>query len=224
MTHVGLTFVCVLFDGKKNVPEASRGFYTPQWVDKLWRGIRRWYSRPFRFVCLTDQPSGVFDEDVEAIDFLDDKHSWLNLMEMYRPELELGRFMTLGLDTVITGSLDDLAGYEGHFGCNRDPYNPNTYANGVTIVNGDYARVIWELWQLHGDETVAMCGSASELAWMRKFLPRPDILCDQFPGQILSYSVFARKLTEPGNTRVVGFHGKSKPHNCSSDWVLANWI
>ena len=40
--------------------------YGPHYVDRLYRGIARHLHRPFRFVCLTDDPAGI-DEEIECM-------------------------------------------------------------------------------------------------------------------------------------------------------------
>lgn len=229
MSHAELTFVCAFFEGKGNVPAASRGFYHPGWVDKLWRGIRRWYSRPFRLVCLSSHTtSGQYDEDVEVVDFLDDKHSWLNLMEFYRPDLELGRFIVVGLDTVFVGPLDDLAGYRGNYMVPADPYRRLKWCDGIICSNSDYAARIWDLWEHHRGKVGKMCGKESELVWLLDNLPdEPDLTDDLFPNQVVSYHLQVQhgpRTTQADGVRIVYFHGKSKPHNCKTDWVVKNWI
>jgi hypothetical protein len=169
--------------------------------------------------------SGQYDEDVEVVDFLEDKHNWLNMMEMYRPGLADGRLFTLGLDAVITGSLDDLVGYDGEFAADNCPWSPGLWCNGVTLTSRARRETIWATWLEHGHVTMNLCGKPSELAWMRKFIEPPTLVRTLFPGQVVSYPVHVQnKMREPGEARVVSFHGRAKPHNCSTDWVAAQWI
>lgn len=102
----------------------SHGFsqcYTPEWVDKLYRGFERNLSEPFRFVCFTDQDYD-FSEPVETLCIGESKPWYGCYIEPFQIE---GPLMVVGLDTVITGNCDALAGYcyAGEFvGLPLDPY------------------------------------------------------------------------------------------------------
>ena len=50
-----ITIVTALFNGQQTGIPHSVGIYTPEWVDKLYRGISRNYTGSFDFICLTDQ-------------------------------------------------------------------------------------------------------------------------------------------------------------------------
>jgi len=222
-----ITFATALFDGKDNVPKFARGIYTPEWADKLWRGIHRWYSKPFRMVVLSSHTtSGQYDEDIDVIDFLDERHDWLDQMEFYRPDLQLGQMILLGLDTVITGPLDDLVEYAGEYIVPRDPYFPKLWCNGITGCSQSRSDMIWDRWVNHRGEIRLMCGKLSQLNWLRDNLGmEPDLYDDLTPGQVVSYPCHVTgKMRDACEARVVYFHGESKPHNATVSWVVDNWI
>ena len=50
-------------------------FYGPEYVNRLYRGVSAHMDRPFRFVCFTDDPTGLVD-GVEAAEFPPPPPGW----------------------------------------------------------------------------------------------------------------------------------------------------
>ena len=50
--------------------------YSSEYVNRLYRGVKAHLSRPFRFVCVTDDPSGLAD-GVDAVAF-PEKPEWFH--------------------------------------------------------------------------------------------------------------------------------------------------
>ena len=46
-------------------------YYAPFYVNRLFAGVKRHLSRPFRFVCVTNDPEGIRPE-VECVPFAED--------------------------------------------------------------------------------------------------------------------------------------------------------
>ena len=63
-----VTIITSLFDGRQTGILHSVGIYSPEWVDKLYRGIERNYSGKFNLICLTDQ-NYKFKEPIQAVRF-----------------------------------------------------------------------------------------------------------------------------------------------------------
>lgn len=94
--------------------------YGPSYVNKLYRGVARHLTVPFRFVCFTDDPAGV-DEPVECkplppIELLPSRpnsaHRKLSLFAETVDDLE-GATLFLDLDIVIVDSIDCFFEYPG---------------------------------------------------------------------------------------------------------------
>lgn len=102
--------------------------YGPEYVNKLHSMVRRHLHRPFRFVCLTDDSSGI-DPGIETLpipevgfaEFDQRKpwtfgHGWLKLTSFADPLYDLqGRTLFLDLDIVVVDSLDPFFEQEGEF-------------------------------------------------------------------------------------------------------------
>jgi len=103
-----LTVVCIKWGTK----------YGSDYVDKLFRGIKRNLNVHFAFLCFTDDPTGILEKEIEIHDI--DEGGWLGwwtksvvLFDGRLGTREL--ILYVDLDTIITGSLDDFIGYTGNF-------------------------------------------------------------------------------------------------------------
>lgn len=188
----------------------SRSFsrcYDEAWVEKLYRGFARNLTKPFRFVCFTDQERD-FAEPIEQERIRDPRPSYATCIEPYR----LGVPMILvGLDTVVTGNCDDLAAYamdSNAFALPRDPYHPARACNGVALVP-------------EGHETIAKRHRGeNDMEWVRRFPHR--FIDDLFPKQVESFKGRV-EASDLGDTRIVYFHGDRKPHQLAAPWLAEHW-
>jgi hypothetical protein len=83
-----LTVACVLKSG---------GIYTPEWVDRLQRGVSEYLKATHRFVCLSD-----VDVPCERVPLEHDWPGWWAKMELYSLP---GPVLYFDLDVAILGSL-----------------------------------------------------------------------------------------------------------------------
>lgn len=95
--------------------------YGPEYVNRLYRAVKRNLSRPFRFVCVTDDKTGVIG-DVETVDFPENpnvigRSAWPNIFSklcLFKPgfgNLE-GPTLFLDVDLLVTGSLEKFFDYK----------------------------------------------------------------------------------------------------------------
>jgi len=202
-------------------------------VDRLYRGISRNYNGKFNLICLTDQ-NYKFEEPIQAVRFNRsvDQYGWMSLMEQYRPDLCTGKRITTGLDTIITGPLDDIFDYDAKIAVCQDPYHPETICNAITISNDEFCSEVWDMWK--GDEFMFMReakldygphNAPSEMALLRVAYPDSPRLDTIFKGRILSYRVHIHgHMKRLKDASIVYFHGKDKPHTVANEqWVKENW-
>ena len=200
--------VATLFWQANAQSQSFSTMYTEEWVERLYRGFGRNLTRPFRFVCLTDKRRD-YKEPIEQIVQPDlGKGGYGDCIRAYAIE---GPMILVGLDTVVTGNCDKLADYcmeADRQALPRDPYKPRRACNGVALVPAGWTRIASE----HGGE--------NDMEWVRRY---PHAFIDDgFPGMVVSYkgSVRASGL---GDTRIVYFHGRDKPHEIRDSWVKEHW-
>jgi len=195
-----ITVACVYYESP-NVPYWSQ-CYTPEWVDKLYRGVLRHYKKDFRFVCLTDKRY-KFEERIEQEDLW--TTNWLTAcQQLYGVVAD--RLVILGLDTIITGNLTNIFHYKGTLAVPRDPYDLERPCNGVVLC------------PTRAD--IAHSPGQNDMRVLDKY-PK-QWLDDLFPGLIKSYKAHVLK-DGLGDARIVYFHGEPKPHVLDDHWVKDNW-
>lgn len=103
--------------------------YGPEYVNRLYGGVSRHLSRPFRFVCMTDNADGLRGE-VEAYPLpemvlppAERDLRWRKLLVFQRPLFDLeGLALFLDLDLLVTGPLDPFFELPGSFRIIRDDH------------------------------------------------------------------------------------------------------
>ncbi|MGR3378515.1 glycosyl transferase [Salipiger abyssi] len=98
--------------------------FGPEYVNRLYSGVRRHMSRPIRFFCMTEHAEGLhpdveilplpvepFAEPMAAALAVANRQGAMRKVSLFRPglvpDLE-GPFLGFDLDVVITGSLDEI--------------------------------------------------------------------------------------------------------------------
>jgi len=92
--------------------------YGADYVNRLYRGVSRNIRRPFRFVCCTDDPSGLI-AGIEKVPFPDNpgiRRGWPDVLVKLMVLQDgfaglLGPTLFLDLDVAITGPLDEFFDY-----------------------------------------------------------------------------------------------------------------
>jgi hypothetical protein len=196
----------MLWDANEHSRDFSRG-YDETWVEKLYRGFARNLTRPFRFVCYTDWARDFREPIFEHVDPRMGSNGYgdcIRPFELNEPSI------IVGLDTIVTGSIDHLADW-----CmTADKIAlPNPYGkeacNGVVLCPAG-KRAIFDEWRGEND-----------MEWLRR---QPHETIDAIsPGHVVSYKAHVRGKGL-GEARIVYFHGVPKPPEVKEAWVMEHWI
>jgi hypothetical protein len=202
-----LTVATLIWDPNEKSEDFSR-MYDESWVEKLFAGFNRNLTRPFRFICYTDRPRPL-SEAIEQLLMGADKPGYGDCIRPYQLDAPM---ILVGLDTVITGNIDQLADHclQGKIlALPRDPYSPARACNGVALVPAGN-RHIFDDWNGEND-----------MDWVRG---RPHhFIDDLFPGQVKSFKVHVKPYGL-GDARIVYFHGAHKPHQLQGyQWIDQHW-
>lgn len=212
-----ITFVCL----------KAGDAYGPEYVNILFDMVRRNLREgtPGRFVCITDNPTGLH-EAIETIPLPADLETWWGKLYMFKRGLfaDGERCIFMDLDTLIIGSIDELVAYDGQFATLRDFYYPQQVGPAIIAWEaGEFAATIWNEWVTDGKPRNPM----GDLWWINnldqgRFAKEIDILQDKFPKMFCSYKADCHPYP-PNGTKIVCFHGQPKPSNCGSEWVDNVW-
>ena len=231
-----LTFVTWLW----RPAQGYRSAFCAEHVNALARMIDRHYAGPHRVLCVTDIPEGI-DAGVEIIpawnDFADlpSPHgggnrnpSCYRRLRAFHPDIGAvfgDRFVSMDLDTVITGDLTPLF--------NRpDPFviwgetNPRSWYNGSLFLLTAGARPhVWTKFDPLKSPAEAFRAKrfGSDQGWISHCLGKGEATWSKADG-VYSYRVhlkpFGSKL--PKNARIVNFHGEHDPFD--ADMQRIPWI
>jgi hypothetical protein len=192
--------------------------YTNVLFDSVRRNLEG--GMPGRFIVFTDDPSG-YDSGIETRPIPTRLEGWWCKLALFRPHLfPVGdRVLYFDLDTVITGSIDALAAYDGDFGILADFYRPLGLQSSVMAWEAGKHTRIWEDYEKAG---CPMDDPGGDQAWIEKcYQAKRERLQVKFPGMFVSYKKSGGVI--PDKASVVVFHGKPRPHEIIDGWVPQIW-
>jgi hypothetical protein len=211
-----LTFVCLKAGDE----------FGPEYVNILRDMVLRntLDGRIARFVCITDDPTGL-DEGIEVLPLPEDLERWWGKLYMFKRGLfpDGQRMVFMDLDTIITGQLDKIFDYSGQFATLQDFAIPSRLGPAVILWKaGEYAGTIWDEWVSQSRPRDPM----GDLWWLNnldqgRFAKRADRLQELHPGKFVSYKIDCA-VSPPITAAVVCFHGIPRPHQATG-WVELFW-
>ena len=200
--------------------------YGPEYVNRLYRGVTRHLSRPHRFVCFTDDATGIDPRvEIRPLPSLGlppgPERGWLKLATFAPTLADLeGVTLFLDVDVIITGSLDVFFEPAGPFYIMRD-FNPRSDKVGNSsvyrFVIGAHPSVLSDF---VADFEKVKREHRNEQEYLTAAVERLGVL-DYWPADwAVSYKKrcipkFPKSLwtmpAKPADTRIVIFHGNPKP-------------
>ncbi|WP_333714212.1 glycosyl transferase [Yoonia sp.] len=221
--------------------------FGPEYVNRLYRGVRRHISGDLRFLCVTDDRAGIRPE-VEIVPLISEpfhasmmealaqapRQCPIQKITLRRPDLVTdlrGPLLSLDIDVVVTGGLDDLMEYAPHKVAMRRVWSRPSRRIGLansSAVRFDptlhhylyetMARDPWvEVMKAHGSEQSYVSWTAKEHGDLALF---PDQWCASFkyncrPTRPLNLFLAPRL---PPDARLVFFHGRPKMEEAVSGY------
>jgi hypothetical protein len=221
--------------------------FGPEYVNRLYSGVRRNLSRGVRFFCMTDRGAGLHP-DIEVVNLPDepfaaqmeaalaraDRKGAMRKVSLFKPGRLPGvdgPVLGFDLDVVITGPLDDIL--------DRAPGTVAMRADWVEARRGratghgsvfrfDPTRHPWLYETLAADpegEVARARGSeqryTSTLALKKgafSYLPEDQVVSFKHDCLDLPPLNWLRRARLPANARVVCFHGRPKMHEAVAGW------
>ena len=210
--------------------------YGPEYVNRLYSGVRRHLERDFRFLCFTDDPSGMRPEvEAHPIPEFDVPPAWRRTpwlkLALFRDDLAelVGQSLFLDLDILITGRLDEFF----------------SFAPGRPCIIHDWEKALHRLVRRHGEpgnSSVFRFESGVSGAIFERFMAERDAALSRY-RTVVDQRYLAEALGPekawwpsawvvsfkrhcipafPGNllvpprlppeARIVVFHGRPNPH------------
>lgn len=166
--------------------------YTPEYVTRLYAMVRRWIDRPFRAVCLTDQPWSVTDVETIPVTKLAGFAPWTKL-ELFNPTRNWdGRVLYLDLDSLIVAPLAPMLDTPGEFVITDDPQSQakkrthdsfgrlilRRFNSSAMLWDGGTQTDLYANWKpemakvLSGDQDYIGEKKPATMTWPREWFPR----------------------------------------------------
>lgn len=202
-----LSFVCVLKSG---------GDYIKEDAIILSRQVMRHMTIPHKFICLTDVP--FHDEYVERRSLLYRWPGWWSLVEAFRIT---GPVIVTGLDTVILDDINRLG--ELVLTCKPNQFymtrpqpkarrRGEKWCSGIMMWNGDWTSFFNGFEFSFADRFVK---EQRYTSWkLENCHAEVSIIQDHFDG-FYSFKNDCKNGI-PENAKIVAFHGKPRPRECSN--------
>lgn len=224
--------------------DGYRSTFEPFTVNVLRSMVRRHYSHPHRFICVTDDPKGL-DPDIEIVPLWDDfakvrnpygaKHpSCYRRLRAFSAEIAdiFGpRFVSIDLDCVITGDLTPLWHRSEDFVMWGET-NPKTPYNGsMFLMTAGARRQVWERFDPTTSPTLARNAGCfgSDQGWISYVLGPREARWTRADG-VYSFRndlQLTHQKTLPAGARVVFFHGRYDPWHeyvqTTYPWTKEHW-
>jgi hypothetical protein len=216
--------------------------YSPDYVNHLGRGSRRFLRIPHRFVCLTDDRTGI-DDDFETLPFVDDLPGWWNKIALFKSSVHdlRGTILYIDLDMVIIRNIDALATCQGDFVAMETFWRPGEFASALMRFEIGRFQRVWDMFvpravdvmrEIYGDQNWinACCATNSDRVYTHKVGELwPEVTPDHCMIEPLPRSWFPDykgELTEGPDrlssaAKVIVFHGRPMVHEV--DWVARLW-
>lgn len=225
--------------------------YPADYVNRLHSMVTRNLSRPFRFICLTDDANDLapgvefFPLPELSNDLAGPERGWNKLAVFSEHLYDIkGMVLCLDLDIIITGSLDQLFDHPGEVMIIRDWLKTDGTGNSSVYrfeigahpdVLAEFESSFAGIKATYRNEqeylSAALLAKGALGYW-------PDHWCSSFKRHCIQplSLFFARDTLVPEDARIIVFHGKPDPHEAiagksgkwyrrfkPADWISDHW-
>jgi hypothetical protein len=212
--------------------------YTPERVNALAKGVKKYYRKPHRFICITDEIQG-FSPDVE-LTRIPESARWVMALpspegarfpSSYRrlwcfsDEAKIlgSRIMQLDIDCLIAGDLEALFDYPQDFiGWRPNAVwgNSNRIGGGTWLLRTGTHTHIWDTLSPDGIRKARRQGwRGSDQAWLSYNLAHTCTVWPKNSGIYQKQDGVYKWTQPPADARIIHFNGTPKYWDSRTPWV-----
>ena len=219
--------------------------YSSDYVNRLYKMVKRNCTLPFEFVCLTEDTTGI-DSNIKTIPLPAGLKGWWCKPYMYSADLPLkGVVLYMDLDVVISNNIDKLFTWEPKKWCTIRDFTRimrpqwQKYNSSVVRFNAGELDFVWKDFindatkiqsKFHGDQD-----HLYEVTRSYPAVTYPDDWIKSWKWEIRKSKQLGRgargerqlttieNVTPPKDCCVCVFHGDPNPEHCKDPWVVDNW-
>jgi len=211
--------------------------YKPESVNVWANMVSRNITIPHRFLCFAEDSQGIEiptyplweDIKVSRSDWGNHRPHCYRRLKAFSEDMRpiLGdRFVSMDLDCVVTGNLDEILGRNDDFIINRGTTGKNTYNGSMWMMNTGARKQVWEDFTEIGAKEAARHFLGSDQSWIRYKLGPFEKTWG--PEHGVNTYLALRRIYDANlkNTNLVFFQGTMKPWESTAQefsWVRQNY-
>jgi hypothetical protein len=202
--------------------------YGPEYVNRLYYGVKRNITIPFSFHCFTEDITGIHEDIITHNLPFQDLEGWWNKLYLFSEDLPLkGRIMFMDLDTLVVGNIDELCSSNSSDFIGIDVFSSNKQAVGTYIgsgllqwTSGKHCNV-WKSFYKNPKEAIESVEPHGDQMWIERTVGERVYWQNEFPGQVVWFPEC--KTGIPSNARIVCFQDVWKIHECLDPDVMKGY-
>jgi len=207
--------------------------YGPEYVNRLYLGVKRNTTKSFKFWCFTDDTTGL-DPMIKTVPlfYANQLDSWWNKLNLFSNNIPIPigeHIFYIDLDTVIVKNIDDILSVKTeklillrdfYFGIVK---SANKFGSGLMCWQHGNFDFIWKDFIKNYRQHVKEAGSYGDQWWIEKKTKDVMFWQDLFPEEVVSFKIHCRKGL-PQAARIICYHGRpSIPQSINEVTVTNKW-
>ena len=183
--------------------------FPPEYVNRLFYGVRRNTTVPFKFHCFTDDATGLDPEiQLHPLPYTN-VEGWWQKLYLFSDEIDIeGRVLFMDLDTLITKNIDHFVTQDKGFVTLQDLWQRgNNVSSAVMSFEVGKHTQIWNTFIQDPVAAVRSLHPHGDQKWIQKQQHQRTFWQNLFPNQVVSFKSGCRGGL-PNNVHIVCYHGK----------------
>jgi len=183
--------------------------FSPEYVNRLFYGVRRNTTVDFKFHCFTEDAEGLNPEiQIHPLPHTDIEGWWQKLY-LFSDEIDIeGRMLFIDLDTLITRNIDHYVTHNKGFTVMQDIWQKgNNVGSAVMSFEVGKHKHIWESFKRDPQGAIKSLHPHGDQKWIQKHQPERLYWQVMYPQQIVSFKSECRRGL-PATAHIVCYHGK----------------